>query len=677
MTDIDKKLEHIFSKNGLLSKYFSGYEPRQPQIQMANEIKNCLVNSENGLIEAGTGTGKSLGYAIAASLYSLLEEKKIVLSTFTITLQNQLIEKDLPLIKKILSHFNLDLSFSLAKGRSHYVCMRRVFNLFDSAINSEYVFMNELLQVKDIILNGGLFRGERSEFPFVIPHEFWLDIKGDSDDCLGSDCPFNKICYIQLARKELQESNVIVTNHAMFFTDFNLKQKGLYGIFPDYDAVIFDEGHRIEDVFSMYFQKKASLKILENMYNRVLNKKSEWAKEVVNDEVIETVKNLKNKGLNLGLNIFSQIYLLMKERDVSHGLLSGPFMAANPFNDIFNEFIAFLTSLKNNTELEDKTIKGINSMIESVMNIKDDFNHLILNLQATKWANWVNVRKPNKTDSELIPEIRDGYLCELSAAPIEANTVLKDTLFDTKTVILTSATLSTSGSFEFIAYRLGINKYRSFQVDSPFDYAANSMLIVPKYAPSVKPIENYLTYLVKSIKKILDITNGKTFILFTNFSHMKYVSDELQVWLEEKEIMPLVHTPYIDREQILKDFKDNERTVLFGAESFWEGVDVPGDDLMCVVITRIPFPVPSEPIIEARTEMLKSVGKNPFSEFMLPLAILKLKQGFGRLIRTVNDRGAVIILDNRINYLWYGNDILKSLPPAKFSTELDDLKNII
>ncbi|MFT9494888.1 MULTISPECIES: ATP-dependent DNA helicase [Bacillota] len=696
---LKSQLDKVFEKGGVLEGYFDGYEPRPSQIKMAKTIIDALVLDKHALIEAGTGTGKSLGYAIAAALYSIFEKKTIILSTHTITLQNQLIDKDLPLVQRVIKDLTgEEIKYALAKGRGHYLCTRRLVDYLSDGLEKEKPHLEEAQLVAKQL--GNMRTGDRSESLTDIPYELWQEIRGESDDCLGSDSPFYNGCFIQEARRKLKESQIIVCNHALFFTDLNLRQKGLSGILPEYDAVVFDEGHRIEDVFSNFYQKNISLKVVSNLFDRFLDRKSKWMKEEIepsdeNEEVItipetfiERVQEYKQKILSDLLLIFAAVSKEMKRHKKHQYLLTNSIIKSNKKIDYaFNEYIKELKTLRISENWDRQINRGLETYIESVITIKKDISHLLLNKDSDKWANWVTY-KARKDDPEEEDDLSLAAKIKFTGSPIESNTVLENTLFKDVTSIIASATLTTAGNFDFISKRLGIgNDYIGVQIDSPFNYKEQALLIIPENAPNPKPKRRlngtmprkdpYKTYITETCKQILEFTKGRTFILFTSYRHLQETFNELQPWCEENGIIPIQQTSGTDREQMIRDFKTEEKAVLFGAESFWEGVDIPGDDLVCVVIVKIPFPVPSEPIAEARMEKLKREGSDPFYNYSLPMAILKIMQGFGRLIRRVTDKGAVIILDSRTINSKYGSKIIDSLPDVPLSYEIKDIQKMI
>ncbi len=621
-------VDRVFAEDGVLSKYFPSYSPRKPQIEMAENVCRCLLEGTNGLIEAGTGTGKSLGYAIAAALWSAINQKKVVLSTYTVTLQNQLMEKDLPLVRKVLQDLGYEINFQAGKGRSHYICKRRFFEALAAPQMIEHPQYSILNRLAGEL--GELERGDRTEIDFDIPGELWREIQGDSNDCLAAESPHYDTCFIQQARARLQAADIVVTNHALFFADLQLKNKGAYGLLPEYDAVIFDEGHRIEDVFSKYFQKVASVREIENLFDRCLQKRSQWAQDAVKEEFEGELVQLKMKALKTAHSVFSQLTQRMKSLGSHSELLKAPLLETNPFVKVLTQYRDAVVNQLGSREWGKGTSRGLENMIATIERTIENFEDLIFNRDSKRWANWIDT-VPSRQKPGLV-EVSDAYETVISGAPIEPNTVLTELLFSKKPCILTSATLTTAGNFNFMANRLGMKKFIGFQVSSPFDYKNQSVLIVPKGGPAPKDEAAYNDYCVEKIKETLTITGGRTFLLFTSFTHMKNLKEMLDPWLAEQGITPLLHAPSVDREQLLSEFKSLEKAVLFGAESFWEGVDVPGDDLICVVIVRLPFAVPTEALVSARCQKIDDDGGSSFESFMLPNCILRMKQGVGRLL---------------------------------------------
>ncbi|MEK5394031.1 helicase C-terminal domain-containing protein [Margalitia sp. FSL K6-0131] len=698
-TDIhyNELVEKVFMKGGELSNFFKDYQPRTSQIKMAKHVMQSLVKGKHGLIEAGTGTGKSLGYSVAASLYALEENKTVVISTNTITLQNQLINKELPLVKKVIKNLlGKELSYSLAKGRGNFMCKRRLSEYIKQGYEKEVPHFDIAQQLAKKYLTAYMTSDYSKDNYGDIPDELWREIQSSGDDCLGKDSPFHESCFVQIDRIKIRDSIVIICNHALFFTDLNLKQKGIPGILPEYDAVIFDEGHRIEDVFSNFYQKKITLHTINRLFERLINRKSNWMKKDIEideepiitlpEEFLEEVKEHQKRVMDPLLLIFTAIGNELKRNKKRQYLLQSPVInSSKKVNLLFNNYISFLKTIKSSQLWHKNIDSGLSDYIESVNKIREEIDHLLLNKDSSRWANWISFKPLKDVKVEEMDDEQTAYCTSLIGAPIESSTVLEKTLFKEVTCVITSATLTTAGDFDFISKRLGIgNDYVGVQIDSPFDYEKQAILVIPENAPpptiekrinGTTPKKNrYEKYVVDTCKEILTYTKGRTFILFTSYKHLQKTFNELQPWCEEMGITPIQQTAGTNREQMIKDFKELDRSVLFGAESFWEGVDIPGDDLMTVIICKIPFPVPSEPVAEARMEKLEREGKNPFYDYSLPIAILKIMQGFGRLIRRVTDSGAVIILDSRIKTKKYGQQIINSLPDVPISYDLEDFK---
>lgn len=675
MEKYSKTLYKFFKKEGLLSRHVEGYQPRKAQFEMANKILQCLKKEEHGLIEAGTGTGKSFGYTLPAAIWALKKEKRIIISTNTITLQQQLMKKELPLVKEVLRDYSPEwgeeFRFELAKGRGNYICQRRLENLMKESLEEEQDYTPLLQKIKKRL--SSMKNGDKEDFPFPIPSSLFQQINGDAEDCAGKSSPFYRDCYIQKARKKLQNAQIIVVNHALFFTDLVLRQQGA-NILPAYDAVIMDEAHRVEDQVTKQFTYHVSIGEIERLFFRYLNKRTPWARETQEPILRSQTQGIRTRLITQLNEFFAPFAKILAERPSNEYLVKKPFMMEFPFGEVFSQWKALFNEKKKEIELgegDSETVTGIERYITQIDEAEHRLRHVLLRENPDQWATWVSYEDPKGN-----PQLKDDQwwanTLHLYSAPIEIHPLLRESLFKEKTVIMTSATLKTQGDFSFVAKRLGMDHYTSLDVKSPFNYEKQSMLLVPEDAPDPRDPQ-YESFLLGATKEILLATKGRTFLLFTSYSQMNRVYEEMQPWLQQQGMEGLLHRSDLSRESILQDFRQHHNRVLFGCDSFWEGVDVPGDDLICVVIAKLPFPVPSEPLTKARTEKMENEGKSSFFEYMLPLATLRLKQGFGRLIRTKKDRGMVIILDSRINRKKYGEQILDSLPQAQFTKNMDDV----
>lgn len=674
-----KILLDIFKRDGLLSSKLPSYQPRKAQYQMAKTVWNCLSIESHGLIEAGTGTGKSFGYALPAAYWAMKEEKRVVISTNTITLQNQLLQKELPLVKSILSDIDKEwgeqFRYELAKGRGNYICKRKLDQYITQSLVNETPFQSMANDLRNRL--GSMKTGDRDDLPFPVPSAFFDEIKGDAEDCMGKDSPFHDHCFIQQARRKLQKAQIIVVNHALFFTDLVLRSEGA-SILPDYDCVIMDEAHRIEDQVTKQFQYTVNMNLIFNLFTRFTKNRTHWARAVDDPQLKGNMETVYSRIQEKLIEILAPLGKNLATRDRTQYPLQRPIVDHYPFEEHFKEAVQLIEEKKNALELdhgENETTIGLGRYIQHLHGMDMMLRHVLLRLKSAEWATWVEYTPPRK--EPLIKE--DSYWAQcmtLHSAPIEIADLLRQELFQKKTVILTSATLTTQGNFDFVAQRLGIDEYNTFEAESPFNYPEQSLLIVPKQVPAPNE-RDFDAYVMATMKEILQQTGGRTFLLFTSYTQMNKVFEDLQPWLERAGMKGLLHETGVSREQLLNEFKNDSNTVLFGCESFWEGVDVPGQDLICVVISKLPFPVPTDPITKARTDRLEALGKSSFEEYTLPFSILRLKQGFGRLIRTKQDKGVVVILDSRIHTKKYGKKVLDSLPASPLSSNIQEISEVI
>jgi ATP-dependent DNA helicase DinG len=678
MATYSKTLHRIFKRDGILSRHLPNYQPRRAQFEMANLVLRCLKYETHGLIEAGTGTGKSFGYTLPAAWWALKNEKRVIISTNTITLQQQLLEKELPLVRKVIRHLDPDLAedfrYELAKGRGNYICKRRLDEVLKESLSKETTDGPLLTQIQQKIPT--LKKGDREELNMPLPPALFQAIQGDGDDCIGKNSPFYKECFIQNARKKLQNAQIIVVNHALFCTDLILRRQGA-SILPEYDAVIMDEAHRIEDQVTKQYTYHVSMEEINLLFARFLKKRAHWARQIDDMALHQQVEGIRARLIVRLAEIFAPLARALAERPLNEYLLKKSILPDNELEPYFKQWKqAFIDKRKEMEAAEEdgETINGLSRYIKQIEHMEQMVTHVLLNQKPEEWATWVAYEEPS--EEEHTPLIHDdfawGSLLHLYSAPIEISRILRKELFEQKTVIMTSATLTTKGDFGFVAGRMGIDEYESMETPSPFQYEKQAVLLVPDDAPAPTE-EEFENFLIASMKEIVAATRGRTFLLFTSYSQMNRVYEAMQPWLEQHKLTGLLHGPELSRDAMLREFRAHPNHILFGCESFWEGVDVPGDDLMCVVIAKLPFPVPTDPLTQARTERLEKQNRNSFMEYMLPFSILRLKQGFGRLIRTRRDRGIVVILDSRLHTKRYGAHVLASLPPARLTKNMDEL----
>ncbi|WP_047151057.1 ATP-dependent DNA helicase [Aneurinibacillus tyrosinisolvens] len=676
MKKYSKTLHTILKRGGVLSSHLPNYQPRMAQFKMTNLVLECLNQGQHGLIEAGTGTGKSFGYTLPAALWALRNEKRVIISTNTITLQQQLLEKELPMVKTVLEQVAPDLAedfrYELAKGRGNYICKRRFQELIDATLKEEKKEAAQLERLKQKLPS--LRKGDRDEIPFPLSPAVFSAIQGDGEDCMGKNSPFHKECFIQNARKKLQDAQVIIVNHALFFTDLILRNQGA-SILPAYDAVIMDEAHRVEDQVTKQYTYHVSIDEIDKLFQRFLRRRAHWAKQIDDPQLHQQIEGIRVRITIRLAELFAPLSRALAERPQNEYLLKKSVTDTDEYKIYFKEWKQAFIDKRKQLELqegESETVIGMGRYITQIEQMDAMLSHVLLNQSPEEWATWAAYEE-TKEAGTVRDDLAWASLLHLYSAPIDVSDLLRRDLFSDKTVIMTSATLTTQGDFSFVAGRMGIDDYESMETPSPFSYEEQAVLLVPDDVPA--PTEqNFEAFLTAAMKEIVAATRGRTFLLFTSYTQMNRVYEEMQPWLDKHGLTGILHSPDVSREQMLQQFRSDTNGVLFGCESFWEGVDVPGEDLICVVIAKLPFPVPSDPLTRARTERLEKLNRNSFAEYMLPFSILRLKQGFGRLIRTRSDRGMVIILDSRIHKKRYGNQILASLPPAPLETDLNAVR---
>ncbi len=674
-----EKIEAIFAHDGILKQIFPGYHERIEQTDLSKKIIGSLYNENHLLAEAGTGTGKSFAYLMAAALWALDNDKTVVISTNTLPLQAQLMEKDLPIVAIAMQQLGYEeFRYELSKGRSNYICKRRLENLVQATLANENPQRDliEKIALKSYDSKTGL----RDDFPFTIPNEVWEDICGDSDDCYHQFSPFYESCFIQHARQRWSKAHLIIANHALVFSDISLKGANENGVLPKYDRLIFDEGHRVEEVFSRYFERTLSLPYLESLFRSVRIRKHGWMQTVIDEEMIQNIE-VYHKEIRHELQpIFEKL-----ADDLSKAQEKKGYSSLQPVMELIEEPIMYKSNieekvkalydyLKTMAELrcsEEIEKRGMSILMSRIDAIAMDIQFILHCTGGEDWAHWIEKTAPINAGI-LDPQ---AEWVKLIAQPINARTVFSE-LFSKIPVTFLSATMATGNSFEFLAKRLGIEEYDHFIADSPFDFRNNALLVVSETAPDPRNEMAYTNFLVEGLKRVIYITKGRTLVLFTSFSLLEKVGNGLGDWFQEEKLELLLHLPGTERERLIQEFKHKPDSVLFGCESFWEGIDIPGDTLSCVVLAKLPFANPSDPLVRAKTKAIENKGGNSFSEYMIPNVILRTKQGVGRLIRTMQDRGSIIIMDSRILTKRYGREILSSLPPARRG-KIKEVKNYV
>jgi len=636
-------LHDFFSPGGMLSHSALPYEFRRGQLEMARAVERSLQENKHLIVEAGTGTGKTLAYLLPA----LRTGQRVIISTGTKNLQEQLFFRDVPFLESLLG----PLRVCYMKGRANYLCRHKLYALRDQPILNG---LEEIDQYQQIAAwEKTTQTGDRAEID-ALPEssQVWAKLDARSDACLGQSCPNYEQCFITEMRRRALESDVIIVNHHLFFADMAIKQQARAapdaGVLPEAAAVIFDEAHELEDVASSYFGVGLSNVRVE---------------ELVRD--VEAVLRARQahstalKGCGEMLRERGRMFFAALPRN---GGFQGdgrmPFEQRAQFLEEHGDVYLGVLNALHRLEGELERLRGVEESLGLKKRVGDVREHLrfLMESENANTVFWIERRA------------RNTYL---QATPIDVSDLLSELLFEQySSVILTSATLTVQGGFAHLRKRLGLRDARELVVPSHFRYEEQALLYLPPGMPDPRA-PTFGAQAARSIRRVLDITRGRAFCLFTSYQQMRDLYERLLPELD----YPCLLQGTAPRKALLEEFRNTPNAVLFGTSSFWQGVDVQGEQLSCVIVDRLPFSVPTDPVVSARMRAVAASGANPFFDYQVPAAVITLKQGFGRLIRSLEDRGVLVLLDPRIERQRYGKVFLESLPPYRVTRDIRDVEN--
>ncbi|MFO7604289.1 MAG: ATP-dependent DNA helicase [Gammaproteobacteria bacterium] len=625
----------ILGEDGVLAKHIKGFSPRPAQQEMAEIVLDVIDAGQNLIAEAGTGTGKTFAYLVPA----ILSGRKTIISTGTKNLQDQLYGRDLPLIRDALT---VPVSVALLKGRSNYLCLHRL------RVHEEEIKHQSHQQWKDVQLiqkwSAQTRSGDLAECsPLAETDPIWPKVTSTVDNCLGQDCDDFQHCFLTRARREAQAADIVVINHYLLLADMALRDEGYGELLPDSDVYIIDEAHQLAEVANGFFGKRLSSFQLTELASDI---RAEYRKDInESDDLLCQADKLetlvKDARLALGTRVSRQSWPQLRDKQQLVTALEN--------------ISALLQTLTDALQPLSERSKGLDNCHKRAIELHSRLA-LLMNFQDTENVYWLDAHRRSFS---------------LHCTPLQIDEVFHQHQQSRGgSWIFTSATLAIGEDLSYFARQLGITEAQSHCWPSPFDYRAQALLYLPDHMPEPNTPQ-YLDAFVDAAVPVLQASRGRAFVLFTSHRALEACAPLFEARLD----FPLFKQGDAPRDQLLSQFRQTANAVLLGCQSFWEGVDVRGDALSCVIIDKLPFASPDDPILQARLAMLKDRGGNPFMDYQVPQAVIALKQGVGRLIRDYNDTGVIMIADPRLLKKFYGKRILRSLPPAPISRSLDEVRN--
>ncbi|HMQ02616.1 MAG TPA: ATP-dependent DNA helicase [Pyrinomonadaceae bacterium] len=651
----DDFLNKIFGPGGVIARSHANYEYREGQVAMAARVAEAFEKKRQFIVEAGTGTGKTLAYLVPAVAAAVGGKGRVIVSTGTKNLQEQLMEKDVPFLQKVLP---TKFTAAYMKGRSNYACIYRIQKAENQPILDGLDQMGQFRRVSDWSRETRTGdRRELEDLPEDLP--FWSRINAKSDTCIGQKCPDFAPCFITRMRSAAESADIVIVNHHLFFADLSVRGSQFGKVIPDYTAVIFDEAHLIEDIASDYFGVQVSNFQID-----------ELARDAVSLPIGDAAATMNiDKAASKVLGVVEQFWVRFPQPryEGRYPLSSEAFeqrtaeggSRPTPLGEAYQLLDPLLQRLETSLALYADSVPEAESLLRRTRQTRFDLN-FIVSQPERNYVYWLE---------------RRGRGSFLRASPVDVSGLLREKLFDrVETCILTSATLSSNGRFDFIRDRLGLDLSRTstFEAPSAFDHESQAILYLPRAMADPRSPE-FTQLAAGEIVKLLNATRGRAFVLCTSNQSM----NALYELVSSRISFPCLIQGSMSKAGLLDRFRETPNAVLFATTSFWQGIDVQGDQLSCVIIDKLPFAVPTDPLVAARSRFLEENGGNSFFDLSVPQAVITLKQGIGRLIRSRTDRGVIAILDPRLRTKRYGRDFVQSLPRMRITSNLEEVAAMI
>lgn len=639
-TESEASLGEFFGPGGLLARCHPQYEYRSAQLEMATAVEQAFRQKQHLVIEAGTGTGKTLSYLIPA----IRSGRRVVISTGTKNLQEQLYYKDIPFLQK---HLPGEIRATYMKGRANFLCRQKLYDLEGQPVLRGLEELDHYARIRE--WEKSTETGDRAELDWIPDQsELWTKMDARGETCTGRKCAQFERCFITRMHQRAAAADLIIVNHHLFFADLAVRQDDFGSIIPDYSAIIFDEAHELEEVASQYFGRQVSNYRVEDL-----------ARDAENTL---RLKQLSDKRV-------SKCLKQVRERVQGFFALFPPGEGRFPFE----EREEFLARHDETYQALLGALKSLETALAALRERPEEIHNLIRRAAEIRNELAFLLESPESFRGYVFWYERRGRGVFLQATPIDVSELLRERVFDRyDTIILTSATLAVGGHFDYLKARLGIRAAQEKVLPPTFDYARQALLYIPEKLPDIRS-PAFIPQAAEEIARLLEASQGRAFVLFTSYTQMREIYERV----ERLARFPLLLQGTAPKTALLERFRRAPSAVLFATASFWQGVDVQGPQLSAVIIDRLPFAVPSDPVVAARIRALTEDGHNAFVEYQIPEAIIALKQGFGRLIRARTDRGILAILDNRILRKQYGRLFFDSLPPYQVTSNVAEVARFL